>query len=138
MIEADLKEDGVTHVTEQYGPRLIERERCAYLRPTIAHSESPKAAIVAKEYMFPFATVVKCPQEEMLGAIGSTLVCTAITNDAKFERGLTDATHIDRLNLGPIPTTRLDWMQPHEGNIVEFLFRARAFQVPEERLKSTK
>jgi len=134
MIEADLKEDGVTHLTEQYGPRLIERERCAYLRPTIAHSDNPKAAIVAKEYMFPFATVVKCSQEKMVETIGPTLVCTAITNDAKFERALTDATHVDRLNIGPIPTVRLDWMQPHEGNIVEFLFRARAYQVMPERL----
>jgi hypothetical protein len=38
------------------------------------------------------------------------------------------------LNIGPIPTTRLDWLQPHEGNIVDFLFRARAFQTPRERL----
>ena len=36
--------------------------------------------------------------------------------------------HIDRLNLGPVPTMQLNWLQPHEGNIVEFLFRARAFQ----------
>jgi hypothetical protein len=41
---------------------------------------------------------------------------------------LLDAVHIDRLNLGPVPTTQLNWLQPHEGNIVEFLFRARAFQ----------
>ena len=33
-----------------------------------------------------------------------------------------------RLNIGPIPTIKLDWLQPHEGNIVDFLFRARAFQ----------
>jgi hypothetical protein len=32
------------------------------------------------------------------------------------------------LNLGPIPTIKLNWLQPHEGNIVDFLFRARAFQ----------
>ena len=36
---------------------------------------------------------------------------------------------VDRLNLGPIPTIKLDWLQPHEGNIVDFLFRARALQV---------
>jgi hypothetical protein len=30
---------------------------------------------------------------------------------------------------GPIPTTRLNWFQPHEGNIVDFLYRARAFQM---------
>ena len=35
---------------------------------------------------------------------------------------------IDRLNLGPIPTIKLDWLQPHEGNIVDFLFRTRALQ----------
>ncbi|MCZ6658786.1 MAG: aldehyde dehydrogenase family protein, partial [Gammaproteobacteria bacterium] len=35
MIEADLKENGVTHMTEPHGDRLIEMERCAYLRPMI-------------------------------------------------------------------------------------------------------
>jgi hypothetical protein len=43
-------------------------------------------------------------------------------------RRLLDAVHIDRLNLGAVPTIQLNWLQPHEGNIVEFLFRARAFQ----------
>jgi hypothetical protein len=64
----------------------------------------------------------------MLDAIGPTLVCSAITGDKKFQRQLLDATHIDRLNIGPLPTTKLNWFQPHEGNIVDFLFRARAFQ----------
>ena len=64
----------------------------------------------------------------MLDAIGPTLVCTAITCNEAFRRQLLDAVHIDRLNLGPVPTTQLNWLQPHEGNIVEFLFRARAFQ----------
>jgi hypothetical protein len=78
--------------------------------------------------MFPFASVVRCPQQEMLHRIGPTLVCTAITEDQRFQRSLVDAPNIDRINLGPIPTIRLDWLQPHEGNIVEFLFRPRAFQ----------
>ena len=52
----------------------------------------------------------------------------AITENAKFQRQLLDASHIDRLNIGPVPTTQLNWLQPHEGNIVDFLFRARAFQ----------
>ena len=77
--------------------------------------------------MFPFVTVVECPQEQMIESIGPTLVCTAITDDPDFQQELTDATHIDRLNIGPIPTIKLDWLQPHEGNIVEFLFRARAY-----------
>ena len=60
--------------------------------------------------------------------VGTPSSPVAITEDAQFQRKLIDAQHIDRLNLGPIPTIRLDWLQPHEGNIVEFLFRPRAFQ----------
>lgn len=134
QIAAGLKEDGVTDMTSEYGARLEEKERCAYLRPTIVHCKSPSNTLAKAEYMYPFASVVECPQDKMLEAMGPTLVCTALTNDPKFQQELTDATHIDRLNIGPIPTIKLDWLQPHEGNIVEFLFRARAYQVPEERL----
>jgi len=49
-----------------------------------------------------------------------------------FQLALTDCTGIDRLNLGPIPTTKLDWLQPHEGNIIDFLYRSRALQMPAE------
>jgi acyl-CoA reductase-like NAD-dependent aldehyde dehydrogenase len=135
-IEVDLKEGGVTHTTEKYGPRLVEMERCAYLRPTVVHCTSPEQAIAKKEYMFPFVTVVECPQEQMLAKIGPTLVGSAITENTAWQRELTDAVHIDRLNIGPIPTTKLDWLQPHEGNIVDFLFRARAYQLPQEKVAS--
>ncbi len=137
-LEVDLKESGVTHATAEYGPRLVELERCAYLRPTVIHCTSPSQAVAKKEFMFPFTTVVECPQEKMLAEIGPTLVCSAITNNAAWAQELTDATHIDRLNIGPIPTIKLDWLQPHEGNIVEFLFRARAYQVPPDKLATLK
>ena len=129
-IDADLKEPGVTDVTSLYreGPRSVKEGRAEYLLPTVIHCESPEAAIAKKEYMFPFVTVVECPESRMLDAIGPTLVCTAITCRPEFRRRLLDAVHIDRLNLGPVPTTQLNWLQPHEGNLVEFLFRARAFQ----------
>jgi len=129
LIDADLKESGVQDLTSRFGPRLVEMERCAYLRPMIVHCESPDNAIARKEYMFPFSTVVKCPQEQMLAKIGPTLVCSAITRNEQFKAQLVNATHIDRLNLGAIPTTRLNWLQPHEGNIIDFLFRNRALQV---------
>jgi hypothetical protein len=72
--------------------------------------------------------VVECPQDKMLDVMGQTLVGTGITDDPKFRQQLLDSHLIDRLNLGPVPTTKLDWLQPHEGNIIEFLYRARAFQ----------
>ena len=133
-IKDDLDEDGVTHVTGQYGDRLVEKELCGYIRPTIVHCKSPENAIAQKEYMFPFASVVECPEDKMLSSIGETLVCTGITNNESLRNQLIDCTEIDRLNLGPVPTTKLNWLQPHEGNIIDFLFRNRAFQVPEELL----
>ena len=133
-IEDDLDEDGVTHVTGQYGDRLVEKELCGYIRPTIVHCKSPENAIAQKEYMFPFASVVECPEDKMLSSIGETLVCTGITKNESLRNQLIDCTEIDRLNLGPVPTTKLNWLQPHEGNIIDFLFRSRAFQVPEELL----
>jgi acyl-CoA reductase-like NAD-dependent aldehyde dehydrogenase len=130
-----MKEGGVEDVTSpKFGPRLVEKERCAYLRPWVIHCDSPERQIANTEYMFPYVTVVQCPQNEMLGKIGGTLVASAITNDKAWEQQLIEATNIDRLNIGPIPTIKLDWLQPHEGNIVDFLFRARAFQVPPERM----
>jgi acyl-CoA reductase-like NAD-dependent aldehyde dehydrogenase len=129
QIEGLLKASGVTHATAPYGARFVEGERCGWLRPVVAHATSPDPEIARAEYMFPFVTVVECPQERMLDRIGPTLVCTAITNDEACQRRLVDCTHIDRLNLGPIPTTRLDWLQPHEGNIIDFLYRSRALQI---------
>ena len=130
-IDADLQAPGVTDVTARHRgdrPRLVKAGRADYLLPTVVHCDSPGAAIANKEYMFPFVTVVECPESKMIGAIGPTLVCSAITCNPAFRRTLTDAVHIDRLNIGPVPTTQLNWRQPHEGNLIDFLFRARAFQ----------
>jgi acyl-CoA reductase-like NAD-dependent aldehyde dehydrogenase len=129
-IDADLRASGVEDVTAAHRqePRVAKQGRADYLLPTVVHCESPDAEIAKKEYMFPFVTVVECPESKMLSAIGPTLVCTAITEKPELRRQLIDAVHIDRLNLGPVPTIQLNWLQPHEGNIVDFLFRARAFQ----------
>ncbi len=132
MISQDLKEDGVTDMTSKYGERLIDHERYSYLRPTIVHCKSPDNEIAKKEFMYPFSTVVECPQDQFLKQIGYTLVGTVITNDDSLIQAATDATHIDRLNIGPIPTSKLNWLQPHEGNIIDFLFRSRAYQTTRE------
>ena len=129
-IDAGLQAPGVTDVTSKYrqGPRVIKDGLADYLLPTVIHCPSPEPAIAKQEYMFPFVTVVECPEAKMIEAMGPTLVCSAITNNSELHRRLLDAVNIDRLNLGPVPTIQLNWLQPHEGNIVEFLFRARAFQ----------
>lgn len=130
QIDEGCQQPGVTEVTAKYrgGPRLVQQERCDFLRPTVVHCQSTDVALAQAEYMFPFVAVVDCPQNKMISSIGPTLVCTALTEDPKFSQQLLDATNIDRLNLGAVKTVALNWLQPHEGNIIDFLFRNRAFQ----------
>ncbi|EMB15243.1 aldehyde dehydrogenase family protein [Rhodopirellula europaea] len=129
MVQQDLAESGVTDMTAEYGEKLIEREHCAYLRPMVVHADSPDRGVAAKEYMFPFVSVVECPQDQMLSRIGTSLIGTVITSDEKFIQDAARCVDIDRLNIGPLPTNRLNWLQPHEGNIIEFLFTNRAYQI---------
>jgi len=127
-ILAKIKGSQAADMTAKFGQRLVEMEHCAYLRPWVIHCRSAESELAHSEYMFPYVTVVECPQDQMLDKIGKTLVCSAITDDEIWTRQLIEAVHIDRLNIGAIPTIKLDWLQPHEGNIIDFLFRARAFQ----------
>ncbi|SMP49973.1 Acyl-CoA reductase [Neorhodopirellula lusitana] len=129
MVQQDLAESGVTDMTAEFGEKLIEREHCAYLRPMVVHADSHERAVAAKEYMFPFVSVVECPQAEMIRHIGPTLIGTVITSDEALITQAGACTDIDRLNVGPLATNRVNWLQPHEGNIIEFLFRNRAYQI---------
>ena len=111
------------------GPeRLVQKDGCAYVLPTIIYCESHEHPLAGREFLLPYAAVVECPQEEMLANIGSTLVATALTSDTTFINELRASPDIDRLNIGPIPTWKIRWDQPHEGNLFEHLYTRRAFQ----------
>src|SRR5205823_13867187 len=79
-----------------------------------------------KEFLCPYASVVEVPQNDMLAQIGPSLVVTAITKDPAFTSQLLNSGLIERLNLGPVPTMKISWDQPHEGNMFEFLYKRRA------------
>lgn len=130
QIDEGCKSPAVTEVTAKYrdGDRLVKHERCDYLRPTVLHVTDPDDPMANTEFMFPFVSVVDCPQDQFLKKCGYTLVCSALSDDQAFGRQLLDATNIDRLNIGEVKTIQLNWLQPHEGNIIDFLFRGRAFQ----------
>lgn len=130
MIDRQLQTPGAEEVTmKQRGSgRLIEKDGCTFLLPTLVHCTDAEHSLANVEFLFPFASVVEAPQSEVLSRIGSTLVLTAITEDEAFVQSLFASPHVDRLNLGPIPTNRVSWDQPHEGNLFEHLYRRRALQ----------
>ena len=127
-IEEGLKTNGATEVTARYrgGPRKASLAGGTYLRPTIVLCDSFAHPLANREFLFPYASVVTVPQADMLNQIGPSLVVTALTADPAFQEQLLESPSIDRLNLGPIPTMRISWDQPHEGNMFEFLYKRRA------------
>src|SRR5258705_5952666 len=44
-IESGLHDAGTEHVTAKFGPRLVEKERCGYLRPVGIHCDSPDGTL---------------------------------------------------------------------------------------------
>ena len=125
-IEQDLQIPGAAACTR--GPRRVEEDGGNYLLPTVLHCESFDHPLANREFLCPYVAVVDCPEDEVLDRIGPSLAVTALTGDRSFVSRLLSCPHIDRLNLGAIPTTRLSWDQPHEGNLFEFLYRRRAIQ----------
>lgn len=130
MVDEGLKTPGATDVTEQIrgSGRLVKEGRCAWVLPTIVYCESTEHPLANKEYLFPYASVVECPTADVLKRIGPTLAAMVLTEDPAFTKSVIECPLIERLNIGPIPTTRLTWDQPHEGNLFTHLYRQRAFQ----------
>ena len=131
LIDQGLVEEGAREVTESYrkGERIVERDGCKYLLPTIILCESTEHGMANREFMFPFASVVKANRAEIPAALGPSLVVTAITNDRNLIQSLVYSPNVDRLNVGAVPTNQISWDQPHEGNLFEHLYARRAFQL---------
>jgi acyl-CoA reductase-like NAD-dependent aldehyde dehydrogenase len=130
LIEQGLAAGGARDVTAELrgSPRLAGHEGSTYLLPTLVLAGAPEHPLADREFLFPFASVVEVGPEALAETIGRSLVVTAITEDEELIRRLVASPRVDRLNLGPVPTCRLAWDQPHEGNLFEHLYARRAFQ----------
>ncbi|GMV98132.1 MAG: aldehyde dehydrogenase [Phycisphaerae bacterium] len=129
-IDAGLGTPGAEDVTARHraGPRKVVFDHATYLLPTLVRCASFAHPLANREFLFPYAAVVEVPQARMLEQIGPSLVVSAITRDRAFIDQLIQCPLIERLNLGRVPTTQVQWDQPHEGNLFEFLYRRRAIQ----------
>ncbi len=130
LIDQGLTEPGAREITASHreGGRLIKQDGCSYLLPTIVLCEGAEHGMANREFLFPFASVVKTTPEEIPDRLGPSLVVTVITSDPKLIRRLISSPNVDRLNIGAVPTNQISWDQPHEGNLFEHLYARRAFQ----------
>ena len=122
--------DGAEDITarRREGSRLVEAFGGSYVLPTVVRCATLDSPLACSELLFPFVSVTEVPQTEMVARMGPSLVVTAITRDTALVDALLASTDVQRLNLGPLPTSRVEWNQPHEGNLFETLWERRAIQ----------
>jgi hypothetical protein len=130
LIDQGLAEPGAREVTAEIrgGERVADFQGSKYLLPTVLLCENVEHKLANREFMFPFTSVVKVAPDQIPNALGQTLVVTAITEDDQLINSLVSSPNVDRLNIGAVPTSQINWDQPHEGNLFEHLYARRAFQ----------
>jgi acyl-CoA reductase-like NAD-dependent aldehyde dehydrogenase len=130
IVDQGLAEPGARDVTAAHrsGGRVVTWDGATYVLPTVVLCDGPEHPLANREFLFPFASVVPVRPEEIPERLGATLAMTAITEDKALIGRILASPHVHRLNLGPIPTLRVSWDQPHEGNLFEHLYVRRAFQ----------
>ena len=109
------------------GERVVQAHGGTFVLPTIVRCPVTHP-LANREFLFPFASVVEVPAEALPDCLGPSLVVTCISNDPAFRARFVASPHVDRLNVGPIATTKIGWDQPHEGNLFDHLYARRAFQ----------
>jgi acyl-CoA reductase-like NAD-dependent aldehyde dehydrogenase len=109
------------------GNRVVTAHGGTYLLPTVIRCEATHP-LANREYLFPFASVVEVAADDLPHVLGPSLVVTCVSGDRRFQERFMASPHVDRLNLGAIPTTQIGWDQPHEGNLFDHLYARRAIQ----------
>lgn len=109
------------------GERVVSTHGGTYLLPTVVRCDADHP-LANREFLFPYASVVQVPADQLPDCLGPSLVVTCVSDDPRFRARFVASPHVDRLNVGAIPTTQIGWDQPHEGNLFEHLYARRAIQ----------
>ena len=130
-LDEALQTPGAVDLSAEHrdSPRSVDVDGVRYLHPTVVYCENPKHDLARSEYLFPYVSIVEVADADMVSWMGPTLVCSVISENEDLRRSALASPDIDRLNLGPVPTTSVQWDQPHEGNLFEFLYQRRGIQV---------
>ena len=105
-LDSQVAIPGAVDVTARFraGGRVVDRDGLTFLLPTVVRC-GPDHPLAQTELLFPFVAVVEAAPEELPARLGPSLVVTALTAEPALIRRLLDLPQIERLNLGPIPTS---------------------------------
>ena len=110
------------------GTRIAARSRRWRHLPAAdgVRCESRSHPLANREFLFPFASVVEVPPADAPLPRRSARAGRDGTHErSRRSPRCSHRPTVDRLNVGPIPTTQIGWDQPHEGNLFEHLYARR-------------
>lgn len=135
QIDSSLGSDQDITAQFRHTPRLIQAHGTTFLQPTVILSRDCRASpggLFGKEYSFPFVTVAEEPDVDTIvrAASGSLVVSLLSNNDTLLNRLLFNP-DIFKVYRGPYATTDIDFLDPHEGFISNFLYKTKALRMEE-------
>lgn len=111
--------------------RLTQKNGATFLRPTVLllkEDSDSKESRLFKEYPFQYCTVTEVSEKEVEDKLSNTLTLSMFTNDeSKVESALRDPS-IEKVYASQDTTCDIDLREPHEGYLLDFLFKKKAFR----------
>lgn len=128
QIESEIS-NGAIDITASFReiPRIIDAFGTTFLLPTVIFVKNYNNPLFGKEFPFPFITVTEVCRDEILDAVSGSLVVTMLSDDELFKK-LLFCPDIGKVYHGVFSTTDIDFQDPHEGFISEFLFKTKALK----------
>jgi len=130
QIEMEISTNGCIDITSQFRdtPRVIEAYDTTFILPTVILCKNHRIPLFGKEFPFPFITITEVDRTELSDAASNSLVVTLLSDDRKLLRELLYKNDIAKLYQGEYPTNLIDFSDPHEGFISDFLFKKKAMR----------
>ncbi len=125
--------EDITQKLRDNKKRLVEKKGATFLRPTVLLLEedvASKNSRLFKEYPFQYCTVTEISEDKTKEKLSDTLTLSMFTNDEeKIKSALRDPS-IEKVYASQDTTCDIDLREPHEGYLLDFLFKKKAFRPP--------
>lgn len=132
-IDSSLGRDQDITAQFRHTPRLIQAHGTTFLQPTVILSRECRVTptgLFGKEFSFPFVTVAEEPDvEAIVRAASGSLVVSLLSHNDALRHKLLFTPEIFKVYQGAITTTDIDFQDPHEGFISNFLFQTKALRM---------
>jgi acyl-CoA reductase-like NAD-dependent aldehyde dehydrogenase len=123
-LEAALNRKGVRDLS---APRpLVEVQGgLTIVPPRVFLCESPSHPLFGIELPFPFVTVAEAAEAEIPRLLGKTLACTVLSDSLLLRRAILRTRGVEKVYGPTADATRMDFGDPHQGFLLDFLYRAK-------------